>query len=231
LLDLPLGVLMAPAGSRRSRRITCYEGDTLFSLAFAYNCSPAELKAANVGLNTRGPLRPGTRLRLPPNALGAEGLPQILAKRRTGTPVLLIALLAGGLYGVLRRGPAGEATRQGIQHLQSAFQAAQPVLGSAVRSVGQVSGHITRSLQALCGFRHPETPAELQAAEARLALAEAHALATAAEAARMALARELAAALSALEGLNHKATFEAARAADLESQLRAMRLAAVSGPT
>lgn len=230
-LYLALGSFkMSPASppTRRNRRITCYEGDTLFSLAFAYNCTPAELQAANAGLNTRF-LRPGTRLRLPPTALGADDvLPLALAKRRaSGPPAVLYAAVLGGVVGALLQLKGAEPV---LRTGASACRSAQPLLGSAARCLTGLAGQLTRSVQAFCGARPPETPAELQAAEARLAVAEAHALAAAAEAARLSLARELQAALSALEELRLKAVSESARVSDLEAQLRAVRLAAVSGP-
>ena len=136
-------------GAAAPRTVTVYEGDTLWSLAFAYGFTVDELARANGGLTQRG-VRPGMRLRLPGGSGEARGAAPWSrfddghdhrravtynsdGSERRGVPVVRLALaLAGGLaLGALRfaPGPVGDGTRAALDKAAAAVDGAAKAVG------------------------------------------------------------------------------------------------------
>jgi len=163
-------------GGAAPRTVTVYEGDTLWSLAFAYGFTVDELARANGGLTQRG-VRPGMRLRLPGGSGEARAGPWSRfddghehrravtynrdGSERRGVPVVRLALaLAGGLaLGALRfaPGPVGDGTRAALDKAAAAVDGAAKAVGPVAEEAARRAlpfwraalGKLGASLQAL----------------------------------------------------------------------------------
>ena len=235
--------------------MTVYPGDTLYSLAFAYGCTPEELQRCNPGhrLSTRR-LPVGVQLRLPKdgpvapwNRLDARlygGREEQLSRCSSGLPLLPIAVGFAVAAGVGTAHVSPEFNKRALHVAQGAVKVGQEVAHHTRQLAVHLAGHVAAFFQRVVVVSEVKAPhaaapvtsasalrAELARAKAETAAAKA--IAAAADARADLLARELDTALAQVEELTHAeqtqrqlAEAVQSRVHELAKQLNAVRHAA-----
>ena len=237
------------------RRVTVFEGDTLWSLAFAYGCGVEDLLRANSGLDQRRRLVAGSTLALPAESNKAlpwarlESRPrggQQLRGSRGNVPVAAVAALlvaslpfAPGSAGDMVRLALGRARRYSQQASGKVLGGVAAVLGAGRRGAVWLLGGVPRTRP------DPDVAAESSAVmalraemlRARAELAEARAVSAASEARASSLAKELATALASVDAATEAEHTQRQLAQqgvlcveELSLQLKAVRSACSSPP-
>ncbi len=143
---------MAPSWPSNGRLVTVFDGDTLWSLAFAYGCSVEELVRANPGMSERKRLAAGAKLRLPnersPDApwarlephtqrTRADGEAAVASGNMVGAVAVAFGLLAGASVGLrFAPGPAGDAARDVKETAGKQLGGTRPLWSHALCGVG-----------------------------------------------------------------------------------------------
>ena len=211
-------------GSRGT--ITVYPGDTLYSLAFAYGCSPEDLQRCNPGhrLSTRR-LPVGVQLRLPMDGADAPwnrldarlygGRGEQQPRGGSGLPLLPVAVGFAVAAGVGAAHISPDFNKRCVHVAQGALKVGQEVAHHSRQLAVQLAGHVAAFFQRVVvvsemkASPHAAAPvtsasalrAELARAKAETAAAKA--IAAAADARADALANELDTALAQVEELTH----------------------------